>query len=122
MPRGDRTGPSGMGPMSGRGAGYCTGYATPGFNNPTGGTGYGRGGGRGRRCGMGGGAGYGYRNRFFAGWSGVTPAPQYPQYGFAPPTKEQRITILKEQARYFDEQLTGIKKQLENLEGSDTIE
>jgi hypothetical protein len=26
MPRGDANGPLGMGPMTGRGAGYCTGY------------------------------------------------------------------------------------------------
>lgn len=34
MPRGDGTGPTGMGPMTGRAAGYCAGYATPGFANP----------------------------------------------------------------------------------------
>jgi len=34
MPRGDGTGPAGMGPMTGRGAGYCAGFATPGFANP----------------------------------------------------------------------------------------
>ena len=33
MPRGDRTGPSGMGPMTGRGAGFCTGNTAPGFMN-----------------------------------------------------------------------------------------
>jgi hypothetical protein len=37
MPRGDRTGPAGMGPMTGRGAGYCAGYSTPGYMNPYGG-------------------------------------------------------------------------------------
>ena len=31
MPFGDGTGPGGMGPMTGRGAGYCTGFARPGF-------------------------------------------------------------------------------------------
>jgi hypothetical protein len=30
MPRGDRTGPPGMGPRSGRGAGYCAGSGQPG--------------------------------------------------------------------------------------------
>ena len=29
MPGGDRTGPMGMGPMTGRGAGYCGGAARP---------------------------------------------------------------------------------------------
>jgi hypothetical protein len=31
MPGGDRTGPRGMGPMTGKGAGYCTGYDIPGW-------------------------------------------------------------------------------------------
>lgn len=33
MPRGDRTGPNGMGPMTGRGAGLCAGFDSPGFVN-----------------------------------------------------------------------------------------
>ena len=33
MPRGDRTGPSGLGPMTGRGAGDCAGYSIPGYAN-----------------------------------------------------------------------------------------
>jgi hypothetical protein len=37
MPRGDRTGPAGMGPMTGRAAGYCSGYSTPGYMNAYGG-------------------------------------------------------------------------------------
>lgn len=31
MPRGDGTGPMGMGPMTGRAAGYCVGNNVPGF-------------------------------------------------------------------------------------------
>jgi hypothetical protein len=34
MPGGDRTGPTGMGPMNGRAAGFCAGYPTPGYMNP----------------------------------------------------------------------------------------
>ena len=34
MPRGDGTGPGGMGPMTGRAAGYCAGYSVPGYMNP----------------------------------------------------------------------------------------
>jgi hypothetical protein len=34
MPGGDRTGPAGMGPMTGRAAGYCAGYPMPGYRNP----------------------------------------------------------------------------------------
>ena len=43
MPRGDGTGPAGMGPMTGRAAGYCAGYGVPGYMNPVMGRfGYGR--------------------------------------------------------------------------------
>jgi len=34
MPRGDRTGPLGMGPRTGRAMGYCSGFDAPGFINP----------------------------------------------------------------------------------------
>jgi len=34
MPGGDGTGPAGMGPMTGRAAGYCAGYPVPGYMNP----------------------------------------------------------------------------------------
>ncbi|MCF7876688.1 DUF5320 domain-containing protein [Candidatus Bipolaricaulota bacterium] len=49
MPRGDRTGPAGQGPKTGRGLGYCTGYSAPGYTKgrPRGGGGFGRGRGRG---------------------------------------------------------------------------
>ena len=33
MPGGDGTGPWGMGPRSGRRAGFCSGYGIPGFMN-----------------------------------------------------------------------------------------
>lgn len=52
MPRGDRTGPAGAGSMSGRGAGFCAGFNTAGYQ-PAGGA-FGRG------CGR----GFGFRNRF----------------------------------------------------------
>ncbi len=31
MPGGDGTGPNGLGPMTGRGAGFCTGFFNPGI-------------------------------------------------------------------------------------------
>jgi hypothetical protein len=37
MPAGDGTGPMGMGPFTGRAAGYCAGYSVPGYMNPYGG-------------------------------------------------------------------------------------
>jgi hypothetical protein len=67
MPRGDGTGPAGMGPMTGRAAGYCAGYSTPGYMNPYGGRYFGA------IRGSFGGRGRGYRNWFRAtglpGWS-----------------------------------------------------
>lgn len=69
MPRGDRTGPEGFGPRSGRALGYCSGSNTPGFYRgyPGRGMGYGRGMGRGyARTGYG--RGFGLFRRGF--WSG----------------------------------------------------
>ena len=40
MPAGDRTGPFGLGPMTGRQAGYCAGYPLPGYMNPIPGRGF----------------------------------------------------------------------------------
>jgi len=48
MPQGDRTGPNGQGPMTGRRMGFCAGFNVPGFMNPDFGRGMGRGFGRGR--------------------------------------------------------------------------
>lgn len=36
MPRGDRTGPMGLGPMTGGAAGYCAGFPIPGYVSPVG--------------------------------------------------------------------------------------
>lgn len=59
MPLGDGTGPRGMGPMTGRGAGYCVSSGRPGFTDPALGRGWfgfirglGRGMGRGRGGGI----------------------------------------------------------------------
>ena len=51
MPGGDKTGPSGMGPMTGKRMGYCVGFDHPGYidqnlNFRNFGGGYGRGGNR----------------------------------------------------------------------------
>ena len=96
MPGGDGTGPMGMGPMTGRAAGYCAGYAVPGFMNPIPGRGmgwgrgmgFGRGFGRGRGMGRGRGfgRGRGRRWRAFSPWAyGAYPpaGTYYPMpYGY----------------------------------------
>jgi hypothetical protein len=110
MPRGDGTGPAGMGPMTGRASGYCAGYAMPGFMNTFPGwgrgMGYGRGAGRGFGRGMGWGRGWGY------------PAAPYtmpvPYETAAAPQDE--VEMLKEQAKYFGEAMEGIKKRITEIE------
>ena len=68
MPGGDRTGPAGMGPRTGRAAGFCAGNEVPGSMNPTAGRGGGFGGGFGGGRAGGRGMAYGRgQNRDF-GW------------------------------------------------------
>ena len=120
MPRGDGTGPVGMGPMTGRAAGYCAGYPVPGFMSYGGSRGYwGRGGGR------------GWRHWHYAtGWPGwararaVNPAWGGPAGTYAPAegpfapamTAEQELDDLKKQAGYFQDTLGQINKRIEQLE------
>ena len=123
MPRGDGTGPGGMGPMTGRAAGYCAGYDAPGYMNPGpgGGMAWGRGGGFGR--GMGRGMAWGRGGRWAAaGAPGYAPPAYAPAY--APPyapqiTKEQELETLKSQAEYFNGALEDISKRISELEAQE---
>jgi hypothetical protein len=117
MPFGNRTGPLGLGPMSGRGMGYCAGYGAPGYMNPAPGRGFGRGGwgrGWGRGFGRGRGRGFGWRS---PGWGPPGWGAPYGSYApaYAP---EDEATTLKDQAKYFEEALEDIKKRLEEIESS----
>ena len=88
MPGRNRTGPAGMGPMTGRGTGYCSGYSTPGGVNPAFGRGYG--------------LGFGYRG-------GGGPYRRRPWFGygygtsFMGPSRKQEREILQEQATYLED-------------------
>jgi len=103
MPGGDRTGPLGLGPRTGRGFGYCAGYAQPGYANPwpAGGYwGFGRGGGR------------GYRHMFYA-----TGLPYWARVaGPAPYEPESELQILKDQSDYFKNMLKNIQDRMDELE------
>ena len=115
MPRGDRTGPGGMGPMTGRGAGYCAGYGVPGFANPAFGRGFGMGFGRGRGRGFGGG-GSGWRNGFYG-----TGAPGWTGFGgyavpYQAPDAETEKQALKSEAKAVRAGLEAIDKRLAELE------
>ncbi|HHE38598.1 MAG TPA: hypothetical protein ENL20_08510 [Candidatus Cloacimonetes bacterium] len=111
MPRGDRTGPDGMGPMTGRGLGYCAGYDSPGFTRglPRGGAGYGRGFGRGFGRGYGRGFGGGYRNRNRAYFNeyGTPPADYYPDVS--------EKTLIENDMKILKEQLKSMEKRLSEL-------
>ncbi len=113
MPRGDGTGPRGLGPMTGRGAGFCAGYPVPGYANPVPGRGYGGWGGRGGGC--------GYRNWYYAtGLPGWARAGQYPAWGAvpyqAPTAPGQEADFLKAQAENLKAALENIEKRLQELE------
>jgi len=116
MPGGDGTGPVGMGPMTGRAAGYCAGYGVPGFMNPVpgryGAWGGGFWGGRGRGC--------GWRNRYWAtglpGWARAgIPAWGGIAYAAAP-QPEQELGMLRTQAESLEETLADIRKRIEELD------
>ncbi|MFW5845557.1 MAG: DUF5320 domain-containing protein [Planctomycetota bacterium] len=104
MPRGDRTGPDGRGPRSGRGAGYCAGYDQPGITRPGGG----RGGRRGqcgpgrRRGGRGHGSGRGARSR----------------RGTAPP-RQERVDDLRSRADALTAELAAVRRRLDEHTSDD---
>jgi hypothetical protein len=108
MPFRDGTGPRGNGPMTGRGAGFCAGYATPGYMMNSGfGQGFGRGGGRGRR------------NWFYAtgmpGW--MRAAQGMPAFGgiMNPSATKDEKAMLKEQAEFMKKQIDEIQKRIDQL-------
>jgi hypothetical protein len=116
MPRGDGTGPMGMGAMSGRAAGYCAGFGMPGYANPAPGRGFGMGFGRGRGFGGRGGGGRGWRHMFYA-----TGLPGWARFGgYAAPVQkpdpEMEKQELKNQAEALQSELDFIRKRLSEIE------
>jgi len=143
MPGGDGTGPAGMGPMTGRAAGYCVGYPVSGYMNPIpggswGGFGYGRGGGRGRGWGRGYGwgrgfgwrggshSGYGYPWYGYSGYSYGYPSYGAPYYGnpysgypyISEVTSQQESEMLKEQAKAMQEDISSINERIKELKSA----
>lgn len=71
MPMGDGRGPLGKGPLTGRGAGFCAGFRTPGYTRT----------GAGRGAGFGGGvrgSGFGFGRMFWL--AGALPCCAYLAY------------------------------------------
>ena len=115
----------GLGPMTGRAAGFCAGFGMPGYANPAPGQNFGMGFGRGRGFGgRGGGGGRGWRNMFYAtglpGWlrSGGWGAPPF----YAAPTPTAERDYLKGVAESLQGQLDEIKKRLDDLAGQERKE
>ena len=123
MPRGDGTGPGGMGSMTGRAAGYCAGYSVPGYANPYGGRYFGAG------RGAFGGRGRGYRNQYYAtglpgwsrynmglpAWGGLTEYPTYGNQYMPDVDPEKEVKILKDQAGMLKKQLGDIQERMDEL-------
>ncbi|MDA3925602.1 MAG: DUF5320 domain-containing protein [Kiritimatiellae bacterium] len=110
MPGGDRTGPMGMGAMTGRGAGICAGNTNPGFTNFTMGRGFGRGMGRGMSQGGFGGGRWGGRGGFnFAGRRGSFAT------GVAYDQVDEK-TILVNQEKALKMELDAVKNRLSSME------
>jgi len=117
MPGGDRTGPMGMGPRTGRGAGYCGGFAAPGFVNRVVGGFFGRGRGGGR----------GWRNMCYAtgltGWQRAAmgvPQPMPPQAQPIPPAAQapssaDELQMLRAEAEAAAATLERIRKRIDEL-------
>jgi len=108
MPRGNGTGPMGMGPMTGRGMGYCAGSAMPGYAN----------------AGFGMGRGRGFRNMYYMtgqpGWAryGVNPYgfPAYAGADANPVVGEKEA--LQSQAAILEEQLSQVRELLKDFDGA----
>lgn len=109
MPRGDGTGPDGMGPMTGRGMGFCAGYDAPGFINNAG---------VGRRANFfgGRGRGRGWRNQYYA--TGRTAWMRDNFYNNEPLiSKEDEITSLKREQENLRNTISRIDARLGELQG-----
>jgi len=122
MPFGDRTGPTGLGPMTGRSDGFCAGYPMPGYMNPMPGRGFRPFGGRGW---FGSGRGRGFRNSYWAtgltGWQRA--AMGFPgAYGFAAPvppnepTREQELSALRSQIKFMEDSIKAAQESIQELE------
>ncbi|MBW1776834.1 MAG: DUF5320 domain-containing protein [Deltaproteobacteria bacterium] len=124
MPRGDRTGPVGMGAMSGRAAGYCAGFGMPGYANPACGRGYGMGFGRGRGSWN---RGFGTGGRGWRHWYHASGLPGWIRFGgyaapsgypapYSKPDPEREKQALKSQADALQSELDFIKTRLAEVE------
>lgn len=107
MPYGDRTGPEGRGPRTGRGLGYCAGYDSPGYTRGVG-RGMGRGFGRGRGRGFG--RGFGRRAHY-----DDAPPESYYVPVYREPAPEDEKKYLEGYVKSLEEELEAVKKRMKEL-------
>lgn len=104
MPRGDRTGPDGFGPRSGRGLGFCNGYDSPGYTK---GSGRGMGNPWGRAFGRAFGRGFG------RGFRGRAWGPYYDDYNAARPVSDDEYKqILKDEHDALKQRIGELEKEM----------
>jgi Family of unknown function (DUF5320) len=130
MPRGNGTGPMGMGSMTGRAAGFCAGTGMPGFKASAPGRSFGAGFGSGVGVsgrGFGGGR-QGRRNMFYTtelpGWmryGGIVPVYGYPA-SYRNPDPEIEKRALRSQADALQSEIDLINKRLGEIEAGTTAE
>lgn len=121
MPRGDRTGRSGMGLMTGRGLGFCAGHDVPGYANTGFGRGHGVGLGRGvgHRLGMGFGLGRGFGRGIGRGMAyryGAGPNPITPMASHKATSVDVKrdIEVLEKELSVLRDQLASLTKEQES--------
>lgn len=114
MPRGDGTGPAGMGPMTGRAAGYCAGFAAPGYANSASRLGLAsrRGRGAGRSRGLTRTARMQIPVRPVAPQGGPQQGPVQQRENLS---RDQRIQALENQLAALEEQLGRLKDEISRL-------
>ncbi len=123
MPFGDRSGPRGFRPRTGRGLGYCAGFNSPGYTK-----------GPGMRRGFGSGFGKGHGRGFGRGFGYEYDEPSYyrepPYYGpavpatpsHAEPTKEEETSYLKRIVESLESELKAVRDRLREVTNKGEID
>jgi len=109
MPRGDKRGPMGQGPMTGRATGYCVGNDVPGYMEDRPGLGLARGFRGGRNAGMGRGLGRGMGRQ-------MSMPNAAPHEGNLAPTKDEERNYLSKQAERLKRTLNEVEQRINELD------
>lgn len=115
MPRGDRRGPEGAGPMSGRGLGYCAGNEQPGFRADA----APQGAGRGFRNGAGRGPGFGCGQKRGRGRRAYYASAENEREDFnSEESRNREITRLENLANTLSSELEIVENKIDELKSN----